>query len=269
MDPVQIQERRSDGYLNTYYHDPSGKLHGEYKTYFPNGILCEEKHYFHGELDGDLKAWYEPPGPIWQHLKYRNGQFHGVQTWWYRNGKMHIQMTFVDGLKSGESKIWYSTGQIQEQVMYWNEKLNGECVKYNEAGTLIHWEIYYDGKHAGETQRWDDNGQLIEHIFYPEPTRGERLSWRANGQIKEHIHFINEGDGHGIYKQWDENIRLQKYSLYRNGEKVADLTVRIAMSIMYLKHYWRKRTKRRIRRILDEYLIDDLGDIVMMYYYKK
>ena len=99
----------------------------------------------------------------------------------------------------------------------------------------------------------------------------ERKWWHPDGELKAHDFSIKvsrfEYYQHGISKYFPQDDRRREYALYYNGRKMADLTTRIVMSVLYVKDRLCKRIRRKIReQHLDKAILPDLGDIIMLYY---
>jgi antitoxin component YwqK of YwqJK toxin-antitoxin module len=112
-------------------------LHGPYKRWFPNGILCEDSIYDNNKLV--VQKHYYISGQISAEYNYAEGQKHGPQRMWYPNGMMSFVGLFNKGMAIGQH------------------------IHYNNKGNKISLQTYNEeGKLHGASQKWHDNGQLEE-----------------------------------------------------------------------------------------------------------
>jgi antitoxin component YwqK of YwqJK toxin-antitoxin module len=70
-------------------------------------------------------------------MNYKDGEFHGTQKGWYKNGQLAFESFSIDGIDNGLSRQWYENGQLSLEENY----LNGELIS---------------------SKCWDENGNLIQ-----------------------------------------------------------------------------------------------------------
>jgi antitoxin component YwqK of YwqJK toxin-antitoxin module len=170
-----------------------------------------------------------------------------------------------------------------------------ECKTYNESGQITN-HIYHiqSDINIGEYKTWYDNGQLREHKHFNINGKltGESREWYPNGDSLAVMTHVN-GKLHGRFRMWNNDRDMCYYwyssDMYRgqvrglimdsNGFRLymSDFdgcyyrfSLRRVMSLLYFKAGLLKRVKRKIREsYLDDHLINDLGNIVMTYYFKE
>ena len=81
-------------------------------------------------------------GDIQMDSSYLEGQPHGVQVRYYKNGKPALEATFDNGRLSGIKSRWWESGLIREEE-YWS-----------------------DGKYRGR-RLWDESGRLTKEEMLP------------------------------------------------------------------------------------------------------
>ena len=79
--------------------DDQGRLHGEYLSWYTNGLRATEWSYYHGKK-------------------------HGKQLFWWQNGQIADEEYFLDGELHGMSTAWSASGDIMS-------------IDYYERGQLI------------------------------------------------------------------------------------------------------------------------------------
>lgn len=84
----------------------------------PYTLRCIIKLNYDGKLHGDQIEWFKN-GNIKYFIQCKNGEFIGVYTVWFPNGKQHWCKYYI-GKRSLHGKVqrWYKTGIIQEKAFY-------------------------------------------------------------------------------------------------------------------------------------------------------
>jgi len=75
-----------------------GKLQGEVKEFFPNGVLKMQGFYKNDQLHGEVKK-YHPNGKIFFLERYKNGKQHGWWSTYNEQGKELAKVYFYEGKK--------------------------------------------------------------------------------------------------------------------------------------------------------------------------
>ena len=110
--------------------------------------------------------------PKYKEERYKNGQLHGSQTHWSREGRVIASGSFENGI--------------------------GVMTFYND-GTNTHQEAYAAGEKSGVWIWWNSNGQKEREIMFKEGWyHGTMTLWRSDGSIKAQGQFV-EGSGTLIY----------------------------------------------------------------------
>jgi len=118
-----------------------GVLHGPYKRWFPNGVLCEDSIYDNNKLV--------------------------IQKHYYISGQISAEFKYVDGQKTGLQQMWHPNGVISFTGYYENSIMIGEHIHYNNKGIKIKVQHYNDrGQLHGASQKWYDDGQLEEDCVF-------------------------------------------------------------------------------------------------------
>ncbi len=107
--------------LNSEYNLVDGRKVGDYKEFYPNGILKRETVYVN---DGTTS----------KNIKY------------FPNGKIKLEVNFVDGHMEGPYKEYHSNEKLFKECFY-NEKgkLEGNYKEYDVEGNLLKEVTYKNG----------------------------------------------------------------------------------------------------------------------------
>jgi antitoxin component YwqK of YwqJK toxin-antitoxin module len=145
----QIEVKCETKYYDTGIKKPreekmlkDGKMHGIYKRWHDNGLLCEES-------------------------VYNDGKLHGKQIYYSIHGTVMHEFNFVDGQMHGTQIAYYFNGRIMSRIQYKNGLLFGEKTEYHKCGTLKSLETYNDnGLLVGTARSWHSNGRLSRDTTY-------------------------------------------------------------------------------------------------------
>ena len=100
-----------------------------------------------------------------------DGEQHGVQKSWYKDGTLHIERNYKDGKQDGVQKTWHEDGTLQTEYNYKDGEQHGVQKEWMESGDLLHDCNYKDGKVHGRCMSWRgegiyENGVQIEYESY-------------------------------------------------------------------------------------------------------
>lgn len=101
-----------------------GKEHGEWKQFFPNRKLHQQRFFDNGAKVKTLKEWWE-------------------------NGKMKISGSFLKGENDGEYKEWNREGRLVKEIHYKLGYEEGSQKQFYDNGKIRSNYIVKDGKRYG------------------------------------------------------------------------------------------------------------------------
>lgn len=82
-----------------------------------------------------------------------NGKKEGVWVFWYENGQLEAEGSYVDGKKEGVMKRWYYEGQLSEEGFYLAGKKEGVWKQWYYEGQLSEEGFYVAGLKEGGLQK--------------------------------------------------------------------------------------------------------------------
>jgi antitoxin component YwqK of YwqJK toxin-antitoxin module len=215
------------------------KPDGEWKTWYPNGILKTTSHYSKGILSGGF-SYYDSTGVLIQIDTYIKGKKNGLSTFFVDGEIIIHEKTFKNDSLDGAWTTWHSNGSREVIRLFKKGKPIGNWIFSNRGGEWTREEQYKKGIAHGIWTFLDSAG-VKAHQYY---TNGKLLAeyketkW-ANGQLMEIPSFKN-GLPHGTWTGYWANGKT-RYSLnYKNGEKNGkeiryDSTGVILLKISYTK----------------------------------
>lgn len=114
----------TDNQLKIYCCFVNKKKHGEYMTWWKNGIINSRYTYTCGRINGMFTSW-DINGIIHKEHMYVNGVKHGVCKDWWNNDNLCKLENYINGKKHGRCVSWWIDGSIRSDNVYVNgEKLS-------------------------------------------------------------------------------------------------------------------------------------------------
>ncbi|MCM4155681.1 hypothetical protein [Gramella sp. AN32] len=200
--------------LEGEFNEEGGKT-GEWKTYFPNGILESLTTYKDGEING-LYQEYDADGKLFYEYDYRKEEIIGYR-FYEKNG---------DLIKEGKKKsgeFFYESftpyGQKKSEGLYdISGGKTGEWKFYDEYGKLDNSGAYKENEAQGVHKTFNSYGALISEINYKNNLEeGSYKTYHPNGKIYSEGFFM-AGKRHGEFQDYyiDGTIKTRKY--YHKGD---------------------------------------------------
>jgi antitoxin component YwqK of YwqJK toxin-antitoxin module len=119
-----------------------------------------------GERHG-LETWWHNNGAKWVDRTGRDGKRHGLETDWGEDGTKTLERTWRDGKQHGLETWWHDNGTKSNETMWRDGKLHGLVTWWYENGAKHAELTWRDGKLHGLETLWHDNG-----------TKGSERMWQ-------------------------------------------------------------------------------------------
>lgn len=196
---------------------------GEWKTFFIGGSLESVGMYIKGKPQGTFK-FYHPSGKPHGEINHdADGKAQGPVTWFYEDGTMEAQSTFVNDKLEGLVSEYYKNGQIKTKTHYSNGKKNGTNSNFHESGSQISEENWKNDLKDGAFIKYGTNGTKSIEEFYVENKRhGELKQYDQDGRLASvttygmdvqngpEITFDAQGDTSTFYMYKNKKIVLER-----------------------------------------------------------
>jgi antitoxin component YwqK of YwqJK toxin-antitoxin module len=165
---------------------------------------------------------------------------------YYPDGELKEVAMWCNNQIIGDHKEWYRDGTLYRHGFDNGNKLERECKTYYDDGRLADHIIMYNGASEGVYRLWHENGQLQAH----EPNhKGKKdgicKMWYDTGIIED-VSTYRRGLLEGQAKLYHSDGSLRSFEYYSRNKKLADLTWKIVMSLLWFKNILRIRARRRI-----------------------
>ncbi len=147
---------------------------GVYRKYFENGKLQEEGNLIDNKFDGIIKQ-YSESGNLLYEFNYFRGLKNGIERHFFSSGKIQIEKNFKNNLEDGECKEFYISGKLKLSETKRNNKSHGPFKSYFENGNI---------EFSGTT---DSSSLAISNLI------GELIQYNEDGEIKTKFLFHKNG----------------------------------------------------------------------------
>lgn len=124
--------------------DVDGKIHGNCKEWFLNGIISIDQSFNHGTPHGTNKNYFEN-GNLFIESNYNNGVREGKFCEYYENGMLNIITNFKDGKEHGLREQYFPNGNLELRANHIADKLEGVKILLDENGEVIDERIMHEG----------------------------------------------------------------------------------------------------------------------------
>ncbi len=126
---------------DTIVFDPKGEY--VLKSYFKNGKLAVQQSYKDGKYHGE-NTWYNNDGQIVEKSQYLNGEYHGEYVQYYSNGNVYISTPYQYDNRNGLEIEYYENGKKRRETPYINNGKNGYETIYNQDGSIMSKIFYWN-----------------------------------------------------------------------------------------------------------------------------
>jgi len=222
------------------YHEKNGKVEFEYelKNGLKNGLHIEYQTADSvmtldiNKLD-DLENWTtlkidkeKNPGKKTHEKQiktiqcFKDNKEHGIlESYWGDNGKLRVQMEFIEGKKNGKKIDFYVKGEVDTITTFEDDLKNGAYFKYREGGNLKVKTFYKDDKTHGRCEIYYESG-LLEQVgdYKEDKLEGVWKYYFKNGKLSSSETY-RDGVRNGFLKAYDQNTGQWVEGNYEDGEK--------------------------------------------------
>ncbi len=108
------------------------------------GQVLLEAERVDGRLHGEFRTWY-PNGEPREEGRWEQGLPVSVRTRWHATGHMAEQGAFVDGLREGPWPSWYEDGQCEWTGVWQGGARHGTWMHYARGGAVLAEEQWEHG----------------------------------------------------------------------------------------------------------------------------
>ena len=141
-----------------------------------------------------VKTTYYPEGNIESEVRYCRQKTHGIAKWYFRNGKVKLEISYKKGLLHGKMirfYYFYEDGSVQIKGAYKEDQYNGLWQYFDSEGFLVGEGDFKMGE--GILKRYNNIGKLVQTREYRQSKAvGRSVYYNEKGEIIENVTATSE-----------------------------------------------------------------------------
>tara|TARA_Y100001970_G_C14028192_1_gene747203 strand:+ start:229 stop:690 length:462 start_codon:yes stop_codon:yes gene_type:complete len=107
------------------------------RSYFTNGNIEYEAKFLNGKLEGESRTWYKN-GIIHTESQYNNGIPHGTWKKYHLDGSIMYEVQYIYGKKHGKEIWYYNNGQMKSLQKFNYDNPLEEIIRWEPNGDLLY-----------------------------------------------------------------------------------------------------------------------------------
>ncbi len=138
----------------------------------------------------------------------------------YPDGKLFIEMTYVNDSVNGVEKVYYENGKLKEEFTHKMGKYDGPFKYYFEDGKIMQEGMHVNNFIKGDLKSFYPNGQIKEIVMFEEnEENGPFVEYYENGKIKaKGNYFKGPNSENCLLMEYDENGELISKKTCKRGQ---------------------------------------------------
>lgn len=202
------------------YTDASGKKHGFWRYFWPNGDLKYEVYYENGEKEGLEIRYYDNQDCIEFSNTYKNGMLYGPSVTFYPNCSTKVEEMYIAGKKHGYERVYDENGFLQTEAKFEKGELDGSYAHFDKKGFVTYESptkettLKFDKFLTGEYKLKDST---IFRVF-------ERNDWKKVMLVVDMTGSMFPYIGQLLvwFKKNFEGEKIKYYALFNDGDNLPD-----------------------------------------------
>ncbi|MDD4603700.1 MAG: hypothetical protein PHF97_07825 [Bacteroidales bacterium] len=93
------------------------------------------------------------------------------ETTYYSNKQAQMEGSYKDNQRNGVWSYWYENGKLWSQGTFVNGKSDGKRTAYFENGKVRYEGNYKEDMRVGKWRFFDENGRLLQEVDYSAPPK--------------------------------------------------------------------------------------------------
>lgn len=195
----KITTYHANGQLWKYVDIVSGRVHGDYREWYPNGQL-------------KISAYVIEGSPDVSEIGQMTWLFEGLSKVFDEKGSVIAEIPYSKGLLQGSSRYYFASGELMKEIPYYQNEIHGTLQLFNKEGKLLESIPYTHGERDGLSSIYWSAGRLKAEELYQNGllTQGEYLN--KKGEVVAQIR-----NGFGKQALFQEDF-LASLLEYQNGK---------------------------------------------------
>lgn len=227
--PSCITSYHPNGYPSKFLEVVNSRACGEYKEWYPNGILKVSANVIEGTadiangcertwlFDGCSQAWDEN-GNLEASINYVKGDLQGLSLFYHPNGNLWKSIPYVKNLVQGTVELFLCDGTLLETSSYCGGLREGKTIRYWTPDQVAAEEDYSEGL-LSHGEYFDSCGECIAQIDNGLGTRAV-FGKDAVVELQSHKNGIIDGEVQQLDKYGRVCSLYHAKSGNKNGEEI-------------------------------------------------
>ena len=164
--------------------------------------------------------WYYGNGKLHQQTSFVGGREHGSSIWWHEDGARAGHATYLNGVLNGPMVQWYPDGVTKElQATYRMGKQEGQEIWWHYNGKEKGVTTFVDGKREGLAHGWFDDGiKSWRAEWKNDKAQGWHIEWYPSGMTNSLQGYV-QGQRVGLENWWFESGQISRAVNWRAGRR--------------------------------------------------
>jgi antitoxin component YwqK of YwqJK toxin-antitoxin module len=137
----------------------SGKINGEFKSFFKNGNIETIDTRVNDIANGVYRKYFEN-GKLKEEGNFNNNKVHGIVKKYNESGNLLYEVNYDKGIKNGIEREFFTSGKTKKEFQYKNGKQDGLCKDYYENGNIKSEITMRNDKAHGAVKTYFENGKI-------------------------------------------------------------------------------------------------------------
>lgn len=188
------------------YWDPEGNL--ERIEYYDMGTLVQLDTYYQGKLtaSNDLHNPLDPViaqfpnGKAMLHIQRTGRYLEGKGQWFFGNGQVELEGTYIDGNKEGKWSKYYPDGTVRSEEYYDLGRPIGTWATYHHNGQLAQTYFFEEGDIHGPNVYYNEEGIRTDSMNYTYGVLDNHRYFYSEAGELQHIRVYDLGKIIGWHK---------------------------------------------------------------------
>lgn len=204
----KITTYHANGHLWKYLEIESGRAHGNYREWYPNGQLKIAAYVIEGTPDvsemGQMGWLFDKTSEVFDEqgnkiavIPYSKGLLHGSSMYYFSTGELMKEIPYSKNEIHGTLRLYNKEGECLESLPFKNGERDGLSTTYWTPGKLKSEELYHEGILA-QAEYFDPKGQLVSKIengigkqaIFQENFLASLLEYK-NGKVEGEVQTFN------------------------------------------------------------------------------
>ncbi|MBM3453215.1 MAG: toxin-antitoxin system YwqK family antitoxin [Bacteroidetes bacterium] len=203
----------------------NGNINGKYISNYESGCIQERGTKIMGKFDGLIELFYDSTNAVKEITNYNAGKIDGSRLFLSPNGdtisfenyKVISKKEITESILHGVQKFYFSNGKMESEINYNLGLLDGTYKKYNSDGILVNDRNFKKGKQNGNCVSYYEDGKKMLEENWKEGLKNGTFTFYLPNDSVQFIENYMAGIPHGIFEDYHRNRQIKSKVEYKKG----------------------------------------------------